>query len=392
MPDGLARLIEPRPYLAVVRDVVDIAVVAYVVYRVLRALRGTRGFQLAVATLLLLAALAVARQLELVAVNTVFSAVLPNAVLIAAVIFQQEIRQGLARFGRVSSPGTRSASVEGLEVVISAVTELARHRTGAIVVIEQDADLRSFKVEGTSIDAALSTDLLVALFVPEHENRLHDGAVVIRNWRIDRAGALLPLSGTNDLMRGLGTRHRAALGITEETDALVVVVSEERGTISVAFNGSIVENLDEDRLREMLYPLLGLPPHVPAAAVEARAEPTERPRPSERPHAPLDASPERGSRTPTPSRGVPRLFVVPPPDSRGPDEHDRASLSKVQVGTKLIATDDDARRAPVRPHLVEVGEVLPLHLAAAEQDALYDGPVGPSVPMPAAHLPDGDEP
>jgi diadenylate cyclase len=392
VPDGLARLLEPRPYLAILRDVLDIAVVAYVVYRVLRALRGTRGFQVAVATLLLLAGLVVARQFELVAVNTVFSAVLPNAVLIAAVIFQQEIRQGLARFGRVSSPGTRSASVEGIEAVIRAVTELARHRTGAIVVIEQDADLRPFKVEGTSLDAVLSSDLLVAIFVPERENPLHDGAAVIRNWRIDRAGALLPLSTISEMTHGLGTRHRAALGITEETDALVVVVSEERGTISVAFNGSIVENLDEDRLREMLYPLLGLPAHVPPPPVEARAEPTERPRPSERPHITMEGGPERTSRTPTPSRGVPRFLAVSPPDSLGPDEHDRASLSKVQVGSKLVASDDDARKAPTRPHLLEVGEVLPLHLASAEQDALYDGPVGPGVPMPAAHLPDGDEP
>ena len=141
---------------------------------------------------------------------------------------------------------------------MAAATELARHRIGALIAFEQDANLDEFVVgQGTAIDAAVQRELLVGLFVPESLNKLHDGAVVIRNLRIAKAGVFFPMPDTKVLDKSLGSRHRAALGITEETDAVVVVVSEERGSISFCFNGNIVTNLDGASLRQALLGLFG---------------------------------------------------------------------------------------------------------------------------------------
>jgi len=141
---------------------------------------------------------------------------------------------------------------------VAAATELARHRIGAIIAFEQDANLDEFVVgQGTALDAAVQRDLLVALFLPETLNKLHDGAVVIRNLRIAKAGVFFPMPDTKLLDKSLGSRHRAALGVTEETDAVVVVVSEERGSIGFCFNGNIVTNLDGASLRQALLGLFG---------------------------------------------------------------------------------------------------------------------------------------
>ena len=142
--------------------------------------------------------------------------------------------------------------------MVAAATELARHRVGALIAFEQDANLDEFVVgQGTPLDAAVQRDLLVSLFLPESLNKLHDGAVIIRNLRIAKAGVFFPMPDTKVLDKSLGSRHRAALGITEETDAVVVVVSEERGSISFCFNGNIVTNLDGASLRQALLGLFG---------------------------------------------------------------------------------------------------------------------------------------
>jgi hypothetical protein len=145
-----------------------------------------------------------------------------------------------------------------IDEVVAAATELARHRMGALICFEQDANLDEFVVgQGTPIDANVQRELLVGIFVPESLNKLHDGAVVIRNLRIAKAGVFFPMPDTKVLDKSLGSRHRAALGITEETDAVVVVVSEERGTISFCFNGNIISNLDGASLRQALLGLFG---------------------------------------------------------------------------------------------------------------------------------------
>src|SRR6201999_2927946 len=137
-------------------------------------------------------------------------------------------------------------------------TELARHRIGALICFEQDANLEEFVVgQGTTVDAQVQRELLVSMFIPEGLNKLHDGAVVIRNLRIAKAGVFFPMPDIKLIDKSLGSRHRAALGITEETDAVVVVVSEERGTISFCFNGNIVPNLDGASLKQALLGLFG---------------------------------------------------------------------------------------------------------------------------------------
>jgi hypothetical protein len=153
---------------------------------------------------------------------------------------------------------TRMQESRVIDEVVAAATDLARHRIGALIAFEQDANLDEFVVaQGTPIDAAVQRELLVSLFLPESLNKLHDGAVIIRNLRVAKAGVFFPMPDTKLLDKSLGSRHRAALGITEETDAVVVVVSEERGNISFCFNGNIVTNLDGASLRQALLGLFG---------------------------------------------------------------------------------------------------------------------------------------
>jgi DNA integrity scanning protein DisA with diadenylate cyclase activity len=157
---------------------------------------------------------------------------------------------------RIAKAGVFFPFTQGrvIDEVISASTELARHRMGAIIAFEQDANLDEFvgSHKGTEIDAAVSSQLLVSLFVPEAMNKLHDGAVIIRDLRIAKAGVFFPFTQGRVIDESFGSRHRAALGITEETDAVLVVVSEERGSVSFCFNGNIVSDLDGPRLRAAL--------------------------------------------------------------------------------------------------------------------------------------------
>ncbi|HEX8791653.1 MAG TPA: diadenylate cyclase, partial [Polyangiaceae bacterium] len=175
------------------------------------------------------------------------------------VVFQNDIRRALIRMGNTSwFSGGREQQSRVIDEVVAAATELARHRVGALIAFEQDANLDEFVVgQGTPLDAAVQRDLLVSLFLPDSLNKLHDGAVVIRNLRVAKAGVFFPMPDTKLLDKSLGSRHRAALGITEETDAVVVVVSEERGSISFCFNGNIVTNLDGASLRQALLGLFG---------------------------------------------------------------------------------------------------------------------------------------
>jgi uncharacterized protein (TIGR00159 family) len=179
------------------------------------------------------------------------------------VVFQNDIRRGLMRVGSRAFLGgfARAQESRVIDEVVAAATELARHRMGALIAFEQDANLDEFVVgQGIPVDAAVTRELLVSMFVPESVNKLHDGAVVIRNLRVAKAGVFFPMPESKIVDPSLGSRHRAALGITEETDAVVVVVSEERGTISFCFSGNIVSNLDGASLKQALLGLFGRKP------------------------------------------------------------------------------------------------------------------------------------
>ncbi len=250
MLEGFLHLFARRSFAAVLTDLVDILVVTYVIYRALLVLRGTRAMQMGTGLGVLLIVFMLARWASLTTLIYLLGALLASLPLIVVVIFQNDIRRGLMRVGARAflASVTHQQESKAIDEVVAAATELARHRVGALIAFEQDANLDEFVVgQGTPLDASVQRDLLVSLFLPESLNKLHDGAVIIRNLRIAKAGVFFPMPDTKVHDKSLGSRHRAALGITEETDAVVVVVSEERGSISFCFNGNIVTNLDGRR-------------------------------------------------------------------------------------------------------------------------------------------------
>jgi diadenylate cyclase len=259
MLDGLLRLFAARPFTQVLVDLVDIIIVAWVIYRALLVLRGTRAIQMAVGLGIVLLFYLAAKSLHLVTLLNLLSSLLSSIVLIVVVVFQNDIRRALIRVGGTAwFTGGREQQSRVIDEVVAAATELARHRMGALIAFEQDANVLEFvKSDGIQLDCVVTRELLVSLFVPESVNKLHDGAVLIRDLKIARAGVFFPMPDTKVLDAQLGSRHRAALGITEETDAVVVVVSEERGTISFCFSGNIVSNLDGQSLRHALLGLFG---------------------------------------------------------------------------------------------------------------------------------------
>ena len=239
-------------------DAIDVVVVAYVIYRVLLVLRGTRAMQMGTGLAVIFLVYEASRWLGLVTLFNLLSTLLSSFILIIIVVFQNDIRRGLMRVGSRAFLGvSHQQETRVIDEVVAAVTELARHRVGALIAFEQDANLDEFIVaQGTMIDAAVRRELLVSLFLPESMNKLHDGAIILRNLRIAQAGVFFPMPDTKILDKSLGSRHRAALGITEETDAVVVVVSEETGNISVACKGELHQQLDREKLRELLTRLL----------------------------------------------------------------------------------------------------------------------------------------
>lgn len=259
MLEGLYRLFAARPPWQVLRDLADVVIVAWVIYRALLVLRGTRAIQMAVGLGIVLLVYVGAKLFHFITLLNLLSWLLSSIVLIVVVIFQNDIRRALIRMGGTAwFTGGREQQSRVIDEVVAAATELARHRMGALIAFEQDANVLEFtKSEGIPLDSVVTRELLVSLFVPESVNKLHDGAVLIRDLKIARAGIFFPMPDTKILDAQLGSRHRAALGITEETDAVVVVVSEERGTISFCFSGNIVSNLDGQSLRHALLGLFG---------------------------------------------------------------------------------------------------------------------------------------
>ncbi len=245
----------------VLNDCLDIGLVAVLIYWALVILRGTRAMQVAIGLFFVFVGYLFARRIGLVTVTTILDSVLAYLAVIVVIIFQSDIRRALARMGRRPLlRGQRTAKeTQTIEEVIKAAGTLAQKRIGALIAFERSAALDEFIERGAEVDARVSKELLHSIFVPSFENPMHDGAVVIREGRIWQAGVFLPMAGSAGGDRTLGARHRAGLGITEETDAVVIVVSEERGAISLCFDGNIVRNLDVSSLRDALYGLFYAP-------------------------------------------------------------------------------------------------------------------------------------
>jgi len=234
-----------------IRDFIDIALVAYIIYRFLLLIRGTRGVQMTFGIVVLLLVYWVSRYLGLATIQWLLSNALTYIVFAIIVIFQSEIRRGLAGIGQTPTLGRQNRyRSEVYEEITQAATTLASRKIGALIVIERDIGLKNYVENGIVLDAVLAFDLLVTIFNPN--TPLHDGAVIVQNNRIAAAACFLPLTLDPYHSKELGTRHRAAIGITEENDAVAVIVSEETGVISMAIDGKITRNLDGVTLRASL--------------------------------------------------------------------------------------------------------------------------------------------
>jgi len=233
-----------------IRDLVDIALVSFIIYRFLLLMRGTRGVQMTFGIVMLLLLFWVTRFYQLASVQWLLSNVLTYIVIAIIVLYQHELRRGLAGIGKTSIWGHRRKSKNAFEEIVLAATTLASKKVGALIVIERDIGLRNYSESGITLDALLSYDLLVTIFSPY--TPLHDGAVIAHQNRIIAAACFLPLTQDPYLSKELGTRHRAAIGITEETDAVAIIVSEETGTISLAREGKISRRLEGERLRSAI--------------------------------------------------------------------------------------------------------------------------------------------
>ncbi len=234
------------------RDIVQILIVAAVLYRLLLFLAGTRALEILLGLIVLAGAYFVALVLKFNMIVTLLGVVFTYGAFAAIVVFQPELRHALARLGRSRAMTLfgSSSKFAVADEVADAVERLARTGTGAIIAVERDVALNDFVESGTEMIAAVSADLLTTIFTPY--SPLHDGAVLIRGDQIVAAGCVLPLTQFPVADKSLGTRHRAALGLSEETDAVVVVVSEETSTVSVAHRGKLQRAVTPGELREIL--------------------------------------------------------------------------------------------------------------------------------------------
>jgi diadenylate cyclase len=238
-------------------DVLDILAVSILIYEALKLIRGTRAVQMAVGSLLVLALFYVSQLAPLQTLNWLIRNALVYVAFAAIVIFQSDIRRALAHFGQ--APFFRyftrqQASDETIEEVVVAASMLSEKKVGGIIALEREIGLRNYIESGIPLDATLTYDLLLTIFKPG--SPLHDGAVILQEGRVAAAACFLPLTVNPRLSRELGTRHRAAIGLTEENDAVAVVVSEETGIISIALDGQIERELTADALRDRLRRLI----------------------------------------------------------------------------------------------------------------------------------------
>ncbi len=237
-------------------DILDIAIVTFLFYKLFQLIRGTRAAQMFLGLIIIIAASFIADWLRLDALNWIISSLKTVWVVAFVIIFQPELRRVLAQLGqsRFVRYFMRPEHLVVLDEVVGAVRELSLRRIGALIVIAREASLRPYIDTGTRINAKVSKELLCTIFTPQ--TPLHDGACIIVREQIVAAGCILPLSENPMLPPALGMRHRAAVGLSEETDSIVVAVSEETGGISVAVRGNLRRKLDPEALREFLEELL----------------------------------------------------------------------------------------------------------------------------------------
>ena len=244
-------------------DLLDVAIVTVIIYYILLWLQGTRAVQLLRGLLVILLIYLLGRVMGLYTINWLFDKFIAVIIVMLIIVFQPELRRALERLGRGRilvrlglAPGTRGSWF--VRHIIRAVEHLSENKTGALIVLERNTGLSDFLESGTVLDSTITTEQLVSIFSPK--SPLHDGAVIIQGERIAGARCLLPLSESRLLDKRLGTRHKAAVGITEQTDAFVMVVSERSGIISVAENGYLTRGVSKEMLEEKLFSLYKFEP------------------------------------------------------------------------------------------------------------------------------------
>jgi len=234
------------------QDILDIVFVTIILYRVLLIVKGTKAAQMLMGLGLLLLASLLSGRLELYTVNWIIQSLWAQILIVLIILFQPEIRRALAHIGeaRFLSAFTSAEELKSLDEIVKAAVALANRKMGALIVIERETGLKDFVEMGTLLDAKVSKDILLSIF--HTTSPIHDGAVVIRGNRIIAAGCFLPIALSREVSRALGTRHRAGIGLTEETDAIAIIVSEETGAISMAAAGKLETAIDMESLRNRL--------------------------------------------------------------------------------------------------------------------------------------------
>lgn len=238
-----------------VQDAADILVVAFIIYSLIELIRGTRAARMLVGIGVVVLVYLSAQIFDLYTLSWILDNFLSSVLLVIVIIFQSDIRRALVQVGSRPFFGSdHQLAGEDLEEIIRAVVTMASRRIGGLIVIERETGLNEFIEGGTNLDAEISKELLLSVFITA--SPIHDGALIIRKSRITAAGCFLPLTSNPSVSKTLGTRHRAAIGVTEESDAVVIVVSEEDGGISLVVDGRITRDLDAGTLRSTLQKLL----------------------------------------------------------------------------------------------------------------------------------------
>jgi diadenylate cyclase len=239
------------------QDIIDILIVSFIIYKTFLMIKGTRAIQLILGLVIVMFVFSLAERFGLFTVGWIFNNFVGSIIFVIVVIFQSDIRRLLLALGR--SPFFKKITYvqETLfyDQLVNACVAMSKRKIGALVVIEREVGLEEFMEIGTRLDAEVNAELITSIF--QSASPMHDGAMIIREGRIRMAGSLLPLTKSSEVEKSLGTRHRAGMGITEVTDAVTIIVSEEKGAISYAHKGEIFTNVNGEELKKILKKLLG---------------------------------------------------------------------------------------------------------------------------------------
>jgi diadenylate cyclase len=237
-------------------DLLDVSIVAFIIYRIILLIKGTRAVQMLLGLAVILAVYLASRVGDLHTLNWFLSNFLSSIILVIVVIFQNDIRRALMHVGRNPFFGGMSYREESevIDELVKACVSLGSRKIGALIAVERETGINDILESGVEVNARVSSELIRAIFMPN--SPIHDGALVVQQGQLKLAGCFLPLTQSSDVSKALGTRHRAAIGLTELADAIAIIVSEETGKISVAVNGGMTRNLDATSLKKVLGRLL----------------------------------------------------------------------------------------------------------------------------------------